>query len=395
MLLNVYSRVVPGLVLFLFVTLSSAVVGITASRAAYETKAKFAILMDADTGAVLFQKNADTLMAPASMSKLMTIAVIFKALKDGQISPEDDFYVSENAWRKGGGVSGTSSMFAPLNKRVKLSDLIQGIIVQSGNDAAIVLAEGMAGSEEAFARMMTDYARRIGLTKSTFANSTGLPHPDQLMTARELAKLAVHLKTEYPDYYRYFVQKKYNYKKYKFYNRNPLIHLPIGIDGLKTGFTKDSGYGMTGSGEHQGRRLVFVVNGLTSKKERKLESRRLYEWGLRGFKSFRIYKPDEEVASALVWGGESLYLPLVGNNGVRVLLPRVISDKKPLKASVVYDKPLKAPIRKGDQVAVLRVQGTGSSVSEVPLYAGEDIQRGGFLRRGWTSLVHLALGWIL
>jgi len=366
-----------------------------AAHAGFETKAKYAILMDADTKAVLYQKNADTLMSPASMSKLVTIALVFKALKDGQISPEDDFYVSENAWRKGGGVSGTSSMFAPLNKRVKLSDLLQGIIVQSGNDASIVLAEGLAGSEEAFARMMTDYARRIGLKNSTFGNSTGLPHPDQLMTARELALLALHIKSEYPDYYRYFSQKRYNYKKYKFYNRNPLIHLPIGIDGLKTGYTKDSGYGIVGSGEHEGRRLVFVVNGLDSKKERKLEARRLYEWGLRGFKSFNLYKADEEVSSALVWGGDSMYVPLVGNDGVRVLLPRTISDKKRLKASVVYKKPLKAPIRKGDQVAVLRVKGGDSSVSEVPLYAGEDIQRASFLRRGWTSLVHMALGWIL
>ncbi|MGI9408068.1 MAG: D-alanyl-D-alanine carboxypeptidase family protein, partial [Hyphomicrobiaceae bacterium] len=250
--------------------------GMQPAAAQFETKAKFAILLDAETGAVLYQKNADELMAPASMSKLMTIAVIFKALKDGQISPEEEFFVSENAWRKGGGVSRTSSMFAPLNKRVKLSDLLQGIIVQSGNDACIVMAEGLAGSEDAFARMMMDQARRIGLTKSTFINSTGLPHPDHLMTPRELAKLALHIERTYPDYYKYFAQKKYNYKKYKFYNRNPLVYLDIGIDGLKTGYTKDSGYGLVGSGISNGRRLVFVVNGLSNKKERKQEARRLY-----------------------------------------------------------------------------------------------------------------------
>jgi len=363
--------------------------------AEFESRAKFAILIDAETGAVLYQKNADQLMAPASMSKLMTIAIVFRALKTGQISPEDDFYVSENAWRKGGGVSGTSSMFAPLNKRVKLSDLLQGIIVQSGNDAAIVLAEGLAGSEEAFARMMTDYAREIGLDNSTFGNSTGLPDPEQLMTARELALLALHLKNEFPDYYRYFSQRKFFYKRYKFYNRNPLLRLPIGIDGLKTGFTKESGYGMVGSGEEKGRRLVFVVNGLKSKKERKQEGRRLYEWGLRGFKAFRLFKPEETVSDALVWGGDDLYVPLVGKNGVRVLMPRAVSSKTRFKASVIYNKPLKAPIRRGDKVASLRVHSGKTSVSEVPLYAGKDIGRGGFIRRGWTSLVYLALGWIL
>jgi D-alanyl-D-alanine carboxypeptidase (penicillin-binding protein 5/6) len=381
---------------FMFALMAFAMPSLVQVKAAeFESKAEFAILIDAETGAVLYQKNADQLMAPASMSKLMTIAIVFKALKTGQISPEDDFYVSENAWRKGGGVSGTSSMFAPLNKRVKLSDLLQGIIVQSGNDAAIILAEGLAGSEDAFARMMTDYAREIGLDKSTFGNSTGLPDPEQLMTARELALLALHIKTEFPEYYRYFSQRKYFYKKYRFYNRNPLIHLPIGIDGLKTGFTKDSGYGIVGSGVEKGRRLVFVVNGLKTKKARKQEARRLYEWGLRGFKAFRLFMPDETVSDALVWGGEDLYVPLVGKNGVRVLMPRAVSSKTRFKASIVYNKPLKAPIRRGDKVAILRVHSGKTTVSEVPLYAGKDIQRGGFIRRGWTSLVYLALGWIL
>lgn len=192
-----------------------ALVGPSPAAVAYETKATHAILMDAETGAVLYQKNADELMPPASMSKLMTIAIVFEALKTGQITPDEEFYVSENAWRTGGGVSGTSAMFVPVNKRAKVSDLLQGIIVQSGNDASIALAEGLAGSEEVFARQMTEYARRIGITRSTFANSTGLPHPDHRMTARELAKLALHLKQAYPDYYRYFAQKQFKYRKWK------------------------------------------------------------------------------------------------------------------------------------------------------------------------------------
>jgi len=374
---------------------AGAALSLGPAQAAFKTKAEFAILMDVSTGAILFEKNADELMAPASMSKLMTLAVVFKALKEGQLKPDDDFFISEHAWRTGGGVSGTSSMFAKLNSRVRLSELLQGIIVQSGNDACIAIAEGMSGSEDAFARLMTAEARRIGLKRSTFGNPTGLPHPDQLMTARELALLAIHLIKDFPAYYRYFSQRKFFYKKrYRFFNRNPLLSLKIGIDGLKTGYTKESGYGIVASGIQRGRRLVLVVNGLKTKRERKSEARRLFEWGIKGFKEFKLYDADEVVASARVWGGSRYFVPLVGNGAVRVLLPRFATSKTKLKGAVVYRGPLKPPIRRGDQVAVLRITGAGDTASNVPLYAGEDVEEGGIVTKGFDSLVHLAFSWI-
>ncbi len=361
----------------------------------FETKADFAFMMDVETGGVLYQKNADELMAPASMSKLMTLAVVFRALKQGQLKPDDEFFVSENAWRRGGGPSGTSSMFLKLNSREKLSEIIKGIIIQSGNDACIVVAEGMAGTEDAFARLMTQEARRLGLKQATFGNSTGLPHPDQLMTARELALLAIHLIQEYPEYYPLFAEKRFNYKRYKFTNRNPLIYLDGGVDGLKTGYIKEAGYGLVASGIQRGRRVVLVINGLKTKRERKAEGQRLYEWGIRGFKEFRLFDEGEEVSEARVWGGSQWFVPLVGNGPVRVLLPRFTATKARLKASVVYEGPLKPPIRRGDQVATLRVTTSPDSTSEVPLYAAQDIEEGGVFSQGFDALLYLAFGWIL
>lgn len=362
--------------------------------AQFKTKAEFAFLMDVDTGAILFEKNADERMAPASMSKLMTLAVVFRAIKEGKLQPDDEFLVSENAWRTGGGPSGTSAMFIKLGSSVKLSELLQGIIVQSGNDACIAIAEGMSGSEDEFARLMTREAREIGLKNSTFGNSTGLPNPDQLMTPRDLAKLAVHIIEQYPDYYKYFAQKKYLYGKHRFFNRNPLVYMDVGIDGLKTGYTRDSGYGLVASGIQRGRRLVLVVNGLKSKKERKSEARRLYDWGIKGFKEFRLFDPGETVGEARVWGGSQFYVPLVGKGPVRVLLPRYGSTKGKLKASVVYKGPLKPPIRRGDQVAILRVSVSEGSTSDVPLYAANDVEEGSIAARGLDALLHLAFNWL-
>lgn len=364
-----------------------------AAQSNYETKAKWAILMDADTGSVLFEKNADELMPPASMSKLMTLAVVFRSLKEGRLKLDDEFVASEYAWRKGGAPSGTSAMFVPLNERASLRELLQGIAVQSGNDACIMIAEGMSGSEEAFADVMNEYARKIGLKKSTFRNSTGLPHPDHMMTARELAKLAIHVIKEYPDYYHYFAQKEYKYRKHVFYNRNPLIYDDIGVDGLKTGYIKASGYGLVASAEERGQRLVVVVNGLESKNDRRSEGRKLLQWGIRSFKPWKLFDDGELVGDALVWGGEKRYVNLVGKGDVSILLPRTSSRK--IKASIVYNGPLKPPIRKGDEVALLRVTAPNAAVNEIPLYAAEDIGEGPIWMKGLESLLHLAFGWVL
>ena len=364
------------------------------AQGGFNTKGRFAILMDAETQAILYQKKANELMQPASMSKLMTLAVIFKALKEGQLKFEDDFHVSVNAWRNGGAPSRTAAMFAPLNTRITLSNLLQGIIVQSGNDACMILAEGVAGSEDAFAQMMTTEARRIGLKKSTFGNSTGLPHPKQLMTVKEIAQLSRYIIYNYPDYYKYFAQREFRYRKHRFFNRNPLIYMKIGADGLKTGYTNAAGYGLAGSAVKDGRRLIAVVSGLKSKAERKKEGRRLLEWGFNSFRQFKLFDAGQIVGSARVWGGDAFSVDLTGDGDVKVFLQRY-SSKKKVKAWIVYNGPLKAPIAKGDQVATLRVVSDGNAVNEIPLYAATHVERAGVIGRGFDSIVDLAFGWFL
>lgn len=363
-----------------------AAVGIT-------TKAKQAILIDVDSGAVLFQHNADELMPPASMSKLMTLAVVFRAIRAGQLRLDDKFLMSEDAWRRGGAPSRTAAMFVPVNTTETLENLIKGIIIQSGNDASIAIAQGMARDEATFAKMMTKEARRIGMTKSTFANATGLYHTNHLMTARELAKLATFLMKEYPEFYPLFGQREFRYRKHRFRNRNPLLFLDLGVDGLKTGYVKKAGYGVVASAKQNGRRLLLVINGLKTKAQRKREGRKLLRWGFRTFKEFKLYESGDVIGKARVWGGQSIYVPLTGNGAIKVLLPRFPANQK-LKAEIVYNAPLKPPVRAGDKVAMLRVTSSAKAVNEVPLYAAENVPRAGLVRRGLDSLAYLAFGWL-
>ena len=364
------------------------------SPGTFETKAKHAILMDADANLVLYEKDADTLMPPASMSKLMTLAVVFRELKAGRLKLDDQFKVSEHAWRTGGAPSGSSAMFAPLNSMVSIEDLIQGITVQSGNDACIVLAEGISGTEEAFAKQMNDYAKEIGLTRSHFVNSTGLPADGHVMTARELAVLAHYLIVTYPDYYHYFGQKDFKFNKHTYTNRNPLIFSDLGVDGLKTGYIEAAGYGLVASAKRGDQRLIIVVNGLESKKEREEEPRKLIEWGFKNFKPFRLFDQGETVSDALVWGGTQHYVPLVGSGDINIILPATADPK--VRAAIVYKGPIKAPIRKGDRVAVLRITAADSTATnEIPLYAGDNIDQSNFAMRGLDSLLVLAFGWLL
>ena len=248
----------------------------------------------------------------------MTLAVLFRTLKGGKLSTTDEFVMSVNAWRKGGAPSKTSAMMVPVNTKVKLSELIQGIIVQSGNDACISVAEGIAGSEDNFAKLMTEEARRIGLKKSTFGNATGLPNPAQLMSARELGRLARFLIREYPEHYPVFGQKEFPYRHHKFINRNPLLFLGIGADGMKTGFIKEAGYGLVGSAVQDGRRLIVVIMGLNTAEERKAESLRILEWGFKSFTEFKLFDEGEVVGQARVWGGDRMYVPLTGKGELRV-----------------------------------------------------------------------------
>jgi D-alanyl-D-alanine carboxypeptidase (penicillin-binding protein 5/6) len=365
------------------------------AAAKFETKAKHAILMDADADLIFFEKDADALIAPASMSKLMTMAVVFRELKAGRLKLEDEFKVSEHAWRTGGAPSRTSAMFAPLNTMITVSDLIQGAIVQSGNDACIILAEGISGSEEAFVKEMNKYAKEIGLTKSHFVNSTGLPADGHVMTARELALLANYIIKTYPEYYHYFGQKEFKYReKFTFRNRNPLVFEDLGVDGLKTGFVEAAGFGLVASAKRDNQRLIEVVTGLETKNEREQEPRRLLEWGYKSFKPYRLFDAGQQVSDALVWGGEKHYVPLVGNSDIDVILP--VGSNGKVAAQIVYNGPIKAPIRKGDQIAVLRVTAADTgATNDIRLYAAEDIGSSNFAMRGLDSLFVLAFGWLL
>ena len=365
------------------------------AQSAFSTAAQQAILIDADTSAVLLQHNADELMHPASMSKLMTLVMMFKAMKAGQLKPEDELVMSVNAWRKGGAPSGTSAMMVPVGSKVSVSELLQGIIVQSGNDAAICVAENMAGSEANFADLMTKYAHELGLSSTTFKNATGLYHPEHLTTARDLALLAQHVIKDYPKFYEMFAQPDFRYRKHRFINRNPLLSMEMGVDGLKTGYIKEGGYGMVASAKQGDRRLIAVVNGLPTAAKRREETARLLEWGFRSFTEFRLFDVGEVVGRARVWGGDQFYLPLTGarDGGVNVLLPRAAVGQR-LRAEIIYNSPLKPPIRKGEPVAKLRVTSAMNTTSEVPLYAAEDVAAAGPMRRGLDTLAYMAFRWI-
>lgn len=378
-------------VLALLVTAAWATVACAQSAdQGFVTKAPRAILMDATSGAVLFQQRADELAPPASMSKLMTLAVLFRELKAGRIKTSDEILMSVNAWRRGGAPSGTSAMMVPVNTKTTVDELIKGIAIQSGNDACIAVAESIGGSEANFAKIMTQEARRIGLAKSTFANATGLHDDNHLMTVRELALLARYLITEYPEYYGVFGQKEFQYRKHKFYNRNPLLFLAVGADGLKTGHTKEAGFGLVGSAVQDGRRLILVLGGLENADQRKAEAQKLLEWGFKSISTVRVFDEGEIVGRARVWGGQRMYVPLAGNGAIVMSLPKYPANQK-LSAEIVYRAPLKPPIRKGDQVATLKIQSTSSASAEIPLFAQEDVEPAGLAWRGLDTLVIMAL----
>src|SRR5215468_7104893 len=260
---------------------------------AFDGDAPTAILMEATSGSILFEKNADELRAPSSMMKLMTVEVIFNAIKEGKIKLTDEFRISENAWRRGGAPSGGSTMFAAINSKVSVDDLLHGAIIQSGNDSCIALAEGMAGNEKIFASdFMTKRARELGLTKSTFANSNGLPDPGNKMTVREIAMLARHIILDYPEFYKLFGEKEFTWNKIRQQNRNPLLNAMEGADGLKTGYTKEGGYGMAGSVVQNGTRLIVVVNGLEDPEDRASEVKKMLEWGFRNFETRTLIAAD-------------------------------------------------------------------------------------------------------
>ena len=360
------------------------------SSEGYQTAAAHAMLIEAESGSVLFEKAADDLIPPASLSKLMTQEVVFNEIKQGRLNPTTEFIVSTNAWRRGGAPSHTSSMFIPIHSKVSVDDLLHGAIIQSANDACIALAEGISGNESTFAELMTKRARELGLTKSTFGNSTGLPDPRQLMTARELAKLARHLIETYPDYYKYYSEREFTWNKIRQFNRNPLLNMNLGADGLKTGFTKEAGYGLVGSAVQNGLRLIVVVNGLRSEKERSDEAKKLLEWGFHSFQSGLLFAAGQEIAQAKLYGGVRGHVPLMAGKEVRLMVPRGSRDK--IIARVVYSGPVRAPVEQGQKIGLLKVWRGGSVVLEVPLQAAESVSTGSMPQRALDAASELVLG---
>jgi serine-type D-Ala-D-Ala carboxypeptidase (penicillin-binding protein 5/6) len=362
-----------------------------ADEGGFDGDAPTAILIEASSGSVLFEKNADELRAPSSMMKLMTAEVVFNAIKSGKVKLSDEYRISENAWRKGGAPAGGSTMFAALNSKVSVDDLLHGAIIQSGNDACIALAEGIAGNEKIFAAdFMTKRARELGMTKSTFGNSNGLPDPANKMTVRELASLARYLIRTYPDMYKLFGEKEFTWNKIKQQNRNPLLNSLNGADGLKTGYTKDGGYGMVGSAVQNDIRLIVVINGLEDPDDRASEAKKMLEWGFRNFETRTLFAADQPVGFAKVFGGESRSVKLASHDPVKVMVPKNGNEK--LIARVVYNGPVRAPVAEGQPVGVVRVWRGANVAMEAPVYAAEAIATGSTMRRAIDGVSELVIG---
>jgi D-alanyl-D-alanine carboxypeptidase (penicillin-binding protein 5/6) len=366
--------------------LAGLLIGGPAVRAeTYDTPAHAAILIDLQSGQELYAKNADVPLHPASMSKLMTALMVFERLADGSLSLDDTLPVSEKAWRKGG-----SKMFVDLGSRVRVEDLLHGIIVQSGNDACIVVAEALGGTEEAFSEQMTKRGRELGLTHSVFKNASGWPDPDHLMSARDLATLATIIIKQYPQYYKIFGEKEFTYNKIRQHARNPLLYQDIGADGLKTGHTEEAGYGLTASAVRDGRRLVMVLAGLERPGDRAREAAALLDYGYRNFKNYQLFARGDAVEQADVWLGSAGSVPLLVQEDVWVSLSA--EGRRDLRVKVAYEGPIPAPIANGSQVAQLEITAPGLEPRRIPLIAGDSVQAASMFGRMSSALGYLIWG---
>lgn len=351
----------------------------------FHTEARAAIVVDFDTQAVLYAKDADRRLPPASMSKIMTMYVVFEMLRDGKLSLDDELPVSRKAWQMGG-----SKMFVKIDTRVKVEDLIRGVIVQSGNDACLVLAEGTAGSEEAFVRLMNERAKALGLTDSNFANVSGWPHPDHYMSVRDLARLARHMITDFPERYRIYAEREFTYAGIKQGNRNPLLYKVGGADGIKTGHTDEAGYGLTASAIRNGRRLIMVIAGLGSMRARSQESERLLDWAYREFDNYTLARAGQPVSAAEVWLGAAPTVPLHAAADITVTIPRRSRDKVAVMA--VYDGPIAAPVMAGRQVGRMEVRLGDRTLGEGALVTGAAVERQNVFGRLLAAVGHLLSG---
>ncbi|WP_312417474.1 D-alanyl-D-alanine carboxypeptidase family protein [Shinella sp.] len=363
-----------------------------APQAGFDVKAKQVYLIEAETGTVLFARAEDEPVPAASLAKLMTMATVFKALAAGETTLETQYPVSEYAWRTGGAPSRTSTMFAALKSNIRVEDLIRGIAVQFANDACIILAEGLAGSESAFAERMTREARALGLERSVFANATGLPNPDNKVTMREMVALARHLQTTYQDRMGYFVEPEFEWNRIAQRNRNPLLALNIDVTGFVTGFSEEGGYSIVAAVNRDGKRLLLAMSGLENDKVRIEESRRIIEWALSSFERRTLFREGETIADASVYGGESGKVPLVAGEQVDVFLPKDNSQR--LVARVVYTWPLRAPVAPGQAVGTLRISNEKQLLREVPVKTAGTVAVGPLRSRALDALLELFFFWI-
>lgn len=369
--------------------LAAAIPGV-ASAQGFDTEATHAVIMDYETGDLLYSKNGAEPMPPASMSKLMTALMVFEAIESGELSMETELPVSETAWRRGGSASGSSTMFLEVGSRATVRDLLQGIIVQSGNDACIVVAEALGGAEDTFADMMTERARELGLETANFENATGWPDPEHRISALDLARLARHIIEEYPAYYGIYEQEEFTYNGIRQFNRNPLLGLFPGADGLKTGHTSESGYGLVASAEQDGERRIVVFNGLESSQARADEAERLMRSAFTAFEMVEIVEAGEQVGEAELYMGKADIVLLRAAERLRLGMHRSAADA--FTAEVVYDGPIEAPVSEGDEIARLEVTLPDGRSRTVPLEAAASVERKGLFGRAGESLLRMIRG---
>jgi D-alanyl-D-alanine carboxypeptidase (penicillin-binding protein 5/6) len=350
-----------------------------AKALSYESQAKFAVLMDANTGEVLYEKQAHASMVPSSMTKLMTLYILFDQLKNKRVTLQTPVTISEKAWRTGG-----SKTFIALGSQVTIEDLMRGIVIQSGNDATVAIAEALAGSEEIFSQHMNETAKKLGMQNSHFKNSSGLPEEGHVSTAYDLAVLSHHLIHDFPEYHHYFSETEFTYHGIRQHNRNPLLGGNLGVDGLKTGHTEEAGYGIVLSAQKDGRSLVATINGLSSQAARAQEAERILTFGFTNFKNVTLYQKGQAITSVPVWMGEEDKAELVFANDVTLLLP--IYDKSPREISITYNKPLSAPLVPGTVYAALNLSFSNNRTETVPLTVAKPMEKAGFFRRAWHKI---------
>lgn len=358
----------------------------------FETKAGRALLIEDSTGTVLLSKGQDQAIPPASLAKLMTLEVVFDALRRGEITPDTSYPVSEHAWRTGGAPSRTSTMFAALKSVIRVEDLVKGVVVQMANDGCIILAEGMAGSETAFAARMTARAKEIGLKNSTFANATGLPHPGNRTTLADMVTLARHLEGTYPEYYQLFAASEFEWNKILQRNRNSLLGLGLGVDGLTTGFAEESGFAIVASARKNGVRLVLAMSGLATEKERTEEAARVLQWGQTAFERRTLFQPGETIGAAAVYGGTQSTVDLRSPTPVEIFVP--INNPDRLTARIVYRWPLRAPVASDQPVGELRILAGDRLLSTTPLATAEAVEKGSLRQQAWDAVIELLFFWL-